>query len=257
MKQNRIATLYDAVAGRVNSDGFNRATRSTETPALPEHVLFRSAVAPELTEEQDVDLDNVYWASEKLQPNQELPESDILKAIHEYCSDFYSKTSPDHGESDFKSLDGTALLAMGILLEEELKKALGETGDFAFLEAADAEFGGAKREWIGGEWKRSVVEDSERALQMEARAQEIVRAGAGSIDQQLKQRFLAAPLEASNQGAQVEISSDDADSSDESTEHAPTQTSRSNGPKDEDMQSDSSMYDAGGSSGSEVDDESS
>jgi hypothetical protein len=36
-------------------------------------------------------------------------------------------------------MDETALIALGILMEETAREALGETGDFAFLEAADEE----------------------------------------------------------------------------------------------------------------------
>lgn len=36
-------------------------------------------------------------------------------------------------------MDETALIALGILIEETAKETLGETGDLAFLEAADEE----------------------------------------------------------------------------------------------------------------------
>lgn len=36
-------------------------------------------------------------------------------------------------------MDETALIAMGILMEETAREVLGETGDFAFVEAANDE----------------------------------------------------------------------------------------------------------------------
>lgn len=36
-------------------------------------------------------------------------------------------------------MDETALIAFGILMEETVREILGETGDFAFIEAADEE----------------------------------------------------------------------------------------------------------------------
>ena len=36
-------------------------------------------------------------------------------------------------------MDETALIALGILLEETARETLGETGDFAFVEAANEE----------------------------------------------------------------------------------------------------------------------
>jgi hypothetical protein len=48
-----------------------------------------------------------------------------------------------NAESDYspvwKGMDETALIALGILMEETAREMLGETGDFAFVEAADEE----------------------------------------------------------------------------------------------------------------------
>lgn len=71
-----------------------------------------------------------------------LPSSDLLKTIHRYCSVFYAavQADPPHGTRskrkvgrpkrvthrgssfDFRSMDETALLAMGILLEETCRE---------------------------------------------------------------------------------------------------------------------------------------
>lgn len=64
----------------------------------------------------------------------ELPESDLLKALHCYTSDFYSRATSDAGIDDWKSLDETALMALGILIEEAALHTLGETGDMVFTE---------------------------------------------------------------------------------------------------------------------------
>lgn len=58
----------------------------------------------------------------------------MLKAIHAYASDFYGRATAHHGVVDFESLDETALLGLGILLEEMAGEVLGETGDLAFVE---------------------------------------------------------------------------------------------------------------------------
>ena len=67
-------------------------------------------------------------------PDRRLPDSDLLKAIHTYASDYYSRATVDGGQGDFTSMDETALLAIGILLEESAKESLGETGDLVFVE---------------------------------------------------------------------------------------------------------------------------
>ena len=68
---------------------------------------------------------------------QRLPDSDLLKAIHAYASDFYSRATANGGLLDFESLDETALLGLGILLEEMAEHVLGDTGDLAFVEGED------------------------------------------------------------------------------------------------------------------------
>ena len=166
-KTKRQATVYDAVAGtsphcfhirelssnepligRVSSNGFIPPTprvsayRDTVSSSLvavpPEEVLFRRTGAPIRYEEDDF-----YWADRHLTENQKLPESDLLKAIHAYASDFYGRAVKGKGMVDFESLDETALLAVGILMEEMAGDVLGETGDMAFVEGEDDEFDGA------------------------------------------------------------------------------------------------------------------
>ncbi|KAI9756603.1 MAG: autophagy protein 5 [Chaenotheca gracillima] len=143
-KKRRIATVYDAVAGRVTARGFVPAqpiiasTRDTQggfnVAVPPEEVLFRRKGAPTRYEEEDV-----YFANERLDIDQELPDSDLLKAIHTYVTDFYARTATSEHEGliDWRSMDETALLALGILLEESVDEELGETGDLVFVEEED------------------------------------------------------------------------------------------------------------------------
>ncbi|KAK5173693.1 uncharacterized protein LTR77_002374 [Saxophila tyrrhenica] len=138
-------TLYDAVAGRAGVEGFltepkpskHRDTISQNAGAAvpPEDVLFRQKGAPVRYEEDDI-----YNADRHLDPSkQQLPDSDLLKALHRYASDCYARVAEDGGEKDWRTLDETALLALGILIEEAAREALGETGDLALLEPAQEE----------------------------------------------------------------------------------------------------------------------
>jgi hypothetical protein len=152
----RHPTVYDAVAGnsctslpmptslaeqftgRISATGFipehlivstNRDTASSSTAALPpESVLFRGRNAPTRYAESDI-----YFVNER-QPPIGLPESDLLEALHCYSSDFYSRATADGGAGDWKSLDETALIALGLLMEEALRDVLGRTGDLVFTE---------------------------------------------------------------------------------------------------------------------------
>ena len=106
---------------------------STATVAMmPEDVLFGRRGAPTLSQEEDV-----YSADRHLSEQQRLPDSDLLKAIHTYASDFYAKTTTNRGAVANESLDETALLGLGILLEEMAGHVLGETGDLAFVEGEE------------------------------------------------------------------------------------------------------------------------
>ncbi|KAF4550217.1 Hypothetical protein D9617_18g034080 [Elsinoe fawcettii] len=167
----RVATLYDAVAGRVGYEGFLSSTPGSgakndrkQQPVPPDEVLFRRKGAPPRYEETDT-----YLASSRLDPEtQKLPNSDLLKAIHTYASDFYAAT-PLKGKWDWRSMDETALLAFGILLEEEIKARIGETGDLAFVEAEGEENGFRGRGfWNGKTWRRSVLRNEGKRVNRES-----------------------------------------------------------------------------------------
>jgi hypothetical protein len=65
----------------------------------------------------------------------------LLKTIHAYVSDYYGSKTGHLGDTrlDFESMDETALIAFGILLEETAAEILGETGHLAFVEDVDDE----------------------------------------------------------------------------------------------------------------------
>ncbi|KAK2882445.1 hypothetical protein FQN49_000337 [Arthroderma sp. PD_2] len=145
----RHASVYDAVAGRISTDkSYNKSssvannyhgTSSTRIfPAVPpEEVLFRRQNAPIRYMENDF-----YFANENIPDDQPLPDSDLLKAIHAYTSDLYGNGTVDRGQSAWRSMDETALIALGFLLEEVATEALEETGDMVFVEgevACDSE----------------------------------------------------------------------------------------------------------------------
>ncbi|KAF7713264.1 Uncharacterized protein PECH_004542 [Penicillium ucsense] len=141
-KQTRRTTnVYDAVAGRVNRKGHHpdeafasryRDTASSGARSLrPEEVLFR-------THHNPIDFDEAeYFAHERLRSQRALPRSDVLEALHAYVADFYEFATNDHGLHDHHSMDETALIALGILVEEMAKEALGETGDLVLVEGEE------------------------------------------------------------------------------------------------------------------------
>lgn len=75
-----------------------------------------------------------------------LPSSDLLKAIHSYTSHFYDALGHGGRHEAYavggrgiseRSMDETALLALGILLEEAGREIVGKGGDMVFTEEED------------------------------------------------------------------------------------------------------------------------
>lgn len=153
---------------------------SSRNPKLaPEEALFRRKNAPVRYAEQDI-----YWANEDL-PNggrRHLPDANLLKSVHGYTSRFYEAAATRLGPRcvvgtriiDERSMDETALLAFGILLEEASRDALGKTGDLVFTEAATepkvvgkatpvAKFSGPVFEDIQGVEEHSAASDVRKA----------------------------------------------------------------------------------------------
>lgn len=138
----------------------------------PEEVLFRRFNAPTRYAEHDI-----YFVNEQLRPDQTLPDSDLLKAIHAYVSDFYTNATADRGRCVWSSMDETALIALGILLEETAVEALGETGDMVFVEGEEIsgdEKSGYESGWSG---KTSSVGTGKDDRQPEAKRRRLSASG--------------------------------------------------------------------------------
>ncbi|KAJ5923422.1 hypothetical protein N7454_008667 [Penicillium verhagenii] len=136
----RIANVYDSVAGRVNINGFVSAaptvTRYGDTQSSggrnlrPEEALYRKK--PKML--RKLKEDESYFANENLPADRPLPSSEILTAIHAYASDFYTHKLRDGGKHNFQSMDESALLAIGILMEELAREQLGDNGDMVLTQ---------------------------------------------------------------------------------------------------------------------------
>ncbi|CAG9999572.1 unnamed protein product [Clonostachys byssicola] len=161
--QRRQATVFDAVAGKLTNrhgrlEGDAPATQTLystkEVPFGPDEVLFRRKEAPQRYEEYDIYKSHVRDLPRAGQGV--LPESDLLKAIHSYTSRCYGSLHRQASEEDTldvneRSMDETALLAFGILLEEASREVLGRHGDLVFTEGLDGgEEGAAPSDAVTG-----------------------------------------------------------------------------------------------------------
>lgn len=106
-----------------------------------------------------------------------LPDSDLLKALHAYTSAFYARTSHDGGANDWRSMDETALLALGILVEEAGGEVVRNGGWRALVEGEHE--GDMVRK--GRDASRSVIAiDGWRKQSGRTRKERATSAGAGS-----------------------------------------------------------------------------
>lgn len=161
--------------GRITSSGLltdvprvskHRDTVSSSNVAIPpDEVLFRRRGAPQRYEENDI-----YWADKHLQGAQRLPESDLLKAIHAYAADFYEKQFGGFAAADRESLDESALLCLGILIEEVAEQVLGNTGDLAFVEGDLIEGCENPYDNIGDSVDSADPEDTERSVSVKSQS---------------------------------------------------------------------------------------
>ncbi|MCJ1292009.1 hypothetical protein MMC34_003559 [Xylographa carneopallida] len=101
-------------------------------PIPPEEVLFKRRGAPQRYHESDF-----YWANQTLVPIYSLPDSGLVETLHVYSSNFYDQATINGDQTDFRSMDETALLALSILIEESSKHILGENGHLVFVESEE------------------------------------------------------------------------------------------------------------------------
>ncbi|KAF1942673.1 hypothetical protein EJ02DRAFT_321747, partial [Clathrospora elynae] len=124
-------------SGRITQAGLTADftdDKAAKKALRPDEVLFKQENAPVRYEETDY-----YHAHANLPADQQLPSGDLLNALHAYISNLYSNTRDSETREAWKFMDETALIALGILMEETARGVLGETGDLAFTEALDAE----------------------------------------------------------------------------------------------------------------------
>ncbi|KAF1987781.1 hypothetical protein K402DRAFT_420130 [Aulographum hederae CBS 113979] len=153
VRSDRRPSVYDACAGRLGVMGFlhgrhrihlKRGRLYSHVPWAADSILGRRRHAPKNDYSSDYAArDLLYFQDRHLDavanPLQRLPDPDLLKALHAHAAEFYgagghlpggvlSKTPDDEElirEVDYFSMDGTALMALGILIEESCASILG------------------------------------------------------------------------------------------------------------------------------------
>ncbi|KUL88518.1 hypothetical protein ZTR_05499 [Talaromyces verruculosus] len=137
-RRKKRLTVYDAVAGRVNRQ---RLISRSYTSRWRRNVSSTRAVRPsnDILSRLEGDEDLEDWIDEETLNDVPLPESDIIEAVQSYAGHFYANTTASRRTEPFSSMNGSALIAMGVLLEELGNELLGETGDMVLVEREDGD----------------------------------------------------------------------------------------------------------------------
>ncbi|KAF3142382.1 hypothetical protein TWF703_000770 [Orbilia oligospora] len=96
-------------------------------PAGADEILFHNPMNPGF-----VLPDSVKSILEDEKIMGDLPDSDLLKAVHRYASEFFDAKGWDGVMA--RSLDESALLAIGVILEEYCREMVGKDGGMVFAE---------------------------------------------------------------------------------------------------------------------------
>lgn len=126
------------ISGRVNRQRFlsrSNTSRWRRNVSSTRAVRPSNAILSRL--EGDEDLED--WIDEETLDDIPLPESDIIEAVQSYTGHFYANTTDSRRTEHFSSMNGSALIAMGVLLEELGNELLGETGDMVLVEREDGD----------------------------------------------------------------------------------------------------------------------
>lgn len=115
----RVKKVYDACAGRV------RRQVQDKSYAVSGGVL-RETAGPD-----DVLLENPKVDFVPVVDHPDLPNTELLTAIHYYASDYFKSSGL---ENLLETFDGTALIAIAVILEEKISDLLGPNGHLYFAQ---------------------------------------------------------------------------------------------------------------------------
>ncbi|EWC44627.1 hypothetical protein DRE_06616 [Drechslerella stenobrocha 248] len=120
------SNVYAASSSLLNIGG-RPLSHKRSLPASADEILFSSSGSPGFSLPDEV---------QEIMRDQEtigaLPDSDLLKAVHAYAAEFYA--AKGWGVVGERSMDESALIAVGVLLEEWCREMIGKQGDLVFVD---------------------------------------------------------------------------------------------------------------------------
>ncbi|KAK6497878.1 hypothetical protein TWF481_012277 [Arthrobotrys musiformis] len=120
------SNVYAASSSNVTISGRRLDIRHSK-PASADEILFHNPSNPSF-----VLPDSVKNILEDQKVTGNLPDSDLLKVVHRYVAEFFAAKGWD--EVMTRSMDESAMLAIGVILEEYCREMIGKDGDMVFAE---------------------------------------------------------------------------------------------------------------------------
>ena len=130
-------SIYDLAAGKVRQP--SRHTSFVGIPITKPYPPVEYYFDKKRVKTGDEDEDSrLYWRRDV--EKHTLPSSELLWTVHRHATKFFE----EKGENHMKFMDESALLAIGVLLEETMKQSLGKDGHRAFLEREESKVNGGE-----------------------------------------------------------------------------------------------------------------
>ncbi|KAK6334630.1 hypothetical protein TWF718_010086 [Orbilia javanica] len=118
--------VYTASSSRVTISS-RPLSQGHSKPASADEIIFHNPLNPHFKLP-----DSVRDILEDETVTRDLPDSDLLKSVHRYAAEYFEAKGWDKVMG--RSMDESALLAIGLILEEYCREMVGENGGMVFAE---------------------------------------------------------------------------------------------------------------------------
>lgn len=144
--QHRHTTVYDALEDRIKKHHATGFLYSDAADPIDERPKSRFAAPPDhaLAARLNISVDDVPFPDTRdALDGKTLPKTDVLNAIHGYTSNlFHARAPTEEGRENglMRCMDGSALLALGMFLEELADDLVGKQGHMMLAKTDCSEF---------------------------------------------------------------------------------------------------------------------
>lgn len=121
-------TIYDALEDRISNQNYGSLRLRRTRPSDQPRVRFAASPDRALAARLNVPIESIPVHDDDNNP---LPKGDLLNAIHGFVSTYFHEKEALEGMNGLmKCMDASALLVLGMLVEEFVDELIGENGHF-------------------------------------------------------------------------------------------------------------------------------